>query len=66
VLLARRTLPLATSMMDRAMRGGIDPDTGNALIAVLENTATPEQKQKALAFALAASSGTITLPPEAP
>jgi len=66
LVLARRSLPLMAGMMTRAMSGGLDPDTGNALIAVLQHNATPEQQQKAYAFVMAGSSGTVSALPEGP
>ncbi len=54
--LARRALPMASGMVGRLMAGGLDPASGQALLAVAQGTATPEQRSQAYHFAVAASS----------
>lgn len=56
--LARSALPVAVSMLGRMAAGGLDEQTGQALIAVLEQKATPAQLDKAYAFVMAQSSST--------
>jgi hypothetical protein len=55
LVLARRAMPALTSMLGRAAAGGIDPETQQALLAVAEQNATPEQTSRAYAFVLAQS-----------
>lgn len=55
VVLARRELPVFTSMLARAAAGGIDSETEQALVAVLEQKATPEQTSKAYSFIVSQS-----------
>ena len=56
VLIARQGLPALMSVMQRVAAGGLDPESGQAIIAVLQQKATPEQVEKAYSFVMAQSS----------
>ncbi len=51
-----RALPRMSSLASGAMASGMDPAAGQALLAVLNGDATSDQKRRAYAFAVTASS----------
>jgi hypothetical protein len=53
---ARRALPMASALSGRMLSGGLDPETGKSLIAVLSGDATAEQRRQASSFVVSASS----------